>query len=139
VGIVIKITLKHVYNLVIKSLTNNWNMYVCLFVMLCTQKAFDVFFRIVSLSLLKAMLHGAIFLATCNAILLLRDVNLPNTSLHYTPLMFFQHIENSSLISLINISASCKKNCTCVTWPLVKNIFSNLFISQQIQPTLDPL
>jgi hypothetical protein len=25
--------------------------------------------------ILKAMLHGAIFLATCNAILLLRDVN----------------------------------------------------------------
>ena len=53
---------------------------------------------------LKAMLHGAIFLATCNAILLLRNVKLPNTSLHYTPLMFSQHIENSSLISLINIS-----------------------------------
>jgi hypothetical protein len=53
---------------------------------------------------LKAMLHGAIFLATCNAILLLRDVKLPNTSLHYAPLMFSQHIENSSLISLINIS-----------------------------------
>ena len=52
----------------------------------------------------KAMLHGAIFLATCSAILLLRDVKLPNTSLHYTPLMFSQHIENSSLISLINIS-----------------------------------
>jgi hypothetical protein len=52
----------------------------------------------------KAMLHGAIFLATCNAILLLRDVKLPNTSLHYTPLMFSHHIENSSLISLINIS-----------------------------------
>jgi hypothetical protein len=53
---------------------------------------------------LKAMLHGAIFLATCNAILLLRDVKLPNTRLHCTPLMFSQHIENSSLISLINIS-----------------------------------
>jgi hypothetical protein len=53
---------------------------------------------------LKAMLHGAILLATCNAILLLRDVKLPNTSLHYTPLMFSEHIENSSLISLINIS-----------------------------------
>ena len=52
----------------------------------------------------KAMLHGAIFIATCNAILLLRDVKLSNTSLHYTPLMFSQHIENSSLISLINIS-----------------------------------
>jgi hypothetical protein len=36
-------------------------------------------------STVKAMLHGAIFLATCNAILLLRDVKLPNTSLHYTP------------------------------------------------------
>jgi hypothetical protein len=36
----------------------------------------------------ESMLHGAIFLATCNAILLLRDVKLPNTSLHYTPLMF---------------------------------------------------
>jgi hypothetical protein len=53
---------------------------------------------------LKVMLHGAIFLETCNAILLLRDVKLPNTSLHCTPLMFSQHIENSSLISLINIS-----------------------------------
>ena len=58
----------------------------------------------VSLQPIKAMLHGAIFLATCNAILLLRDVKLSNTSLHYTPLMFSQHIENSSLISLINIS-----------------------------------
>ena len=57
-----------------------------------------------SVQFMKAMLHGAIFLATCNAILLLRDVKLANTSLHYTPLMFSQHIENSSLISLINIS-----------------------------------
>jgi hypothetical protein len=32
---------------------------------------FEVFFS----NSLKAMLHGAIFLATCNAILLLRDVN----------------------------------------------------------------
>jgi hypothetical protein len=51
-----------------------------------------------------AMLHGAMFLATCNAILLLRDVKLLNTSLYYTPLMFSKHIENSSLISLIDIS-----------------------------------
>jgi hypothetical protein len=54
--------------------------------------------------LYKAMIHGAIFLATCNAVLFLRDVKLPNTSLHYTSLMFSQHIENSSLISPINIS-----------------------------------
>jgi hypothetical protein len=61
-------------------------------------------FSIISPNIAKAMLHGAIFLATCNAILPLRDVKLPNTSLHYTPLMFSQHIENSSLISLIDIS-----------------------------------
>jgi hypothetical protein len=67
---------------------------------------------------MNLLFNSAIFLATCNAILLLRDVKLPNTSIHYTPLMFSQHIENSSLISLINISqeqnciASCKKNCT---------------------------
>jgi hypothetical protein len=42
-------------------------------------------------SKVKSMLHGAIFLATCNAILLLRDVKLPNKSIHYTPLMFFEH------------------------------------------------
>jgi hypothetical protein len=42
------------------------------------------------LYLLKAMLHSAIFLATCNAILLLRDVKLPNTSLHYTPLTIYR-------------------------------------------------
>ena len=29
------------------------------------------------------IVHGAIFLATCNAILLLRDVNLANTRLRY--------------------------------------------------------
>ena len=50
------------------------------------------------------MLYSAIFLATCNAILLLRDVKLPNTSLHYTSLMFSQHIEHSPLASPINIS-----------------------------------
>jgi hypothetical protein len=71
------------------------------------------------------MLHGAIFLATCNAILLLRDVKLPNTSLHYTPLMFSQHIENSSLTSPINTHLSrvelhCKlqEKLHRVTWPL---------------------
>ena len=31
---------------------------------------------------IKALLHGAIFLATCNAILLLVDVKLANTRLH---------------------------------------------------------
>jgi hypothetical protein len=71
------------------------------------------------------MLHGAIFLATCNAILLLRDVKFPNTSLHYTPLMFSQHIENSSLILLINISQEQNLHCKLqeklyrVTWPLI--------------------
>jgi hypothetical protein len=69
-----------------------------------TNKTIICFIAMQTYKELKAMLHGAIFLATCNAILLLRDVKLPNTSFHHTLLMFSQHIENSSLISLMNIS-----------------------------------
>ena len=47
--------------------------------------------RIVSL-FSKAMPHGAIFLATCNAILLLRDVNLANARLHYILLIFVANL-----------------------------------------------
>ncbi len=43
---------------------------------------------------LMAMSYGAIFLATCSAILLLRDVNLAKTRLRYILLMF-PHISNS--------------------------------------------
>ena len=46
----------------------------------------------------KAMSHGAIFLATYNPILLLRDVNLANTRLHYILLMYSSHIKQSSLM-----------------------------------------
>ena len=49
---------------------------------------------------LKAMSHGAIFLATCNAILLLRDVNLANTRLCYILLMYSSHIKHSSLVNI---------------------------------------
>ena len=38
---------------------------------------------------LKALSHDAIFLATCNAILLLRDVKLANTSFHQSLLIYF--------------------------------------------------
>jgi hypothetical protein len=40
--------------------------------------------------------------ATCNAILLLRDVKLPNTSLHYTPLMF----SRLALVSICEIDVT---------------------------------
>ena len=46
--------------------------------------------------IVAAMSHGAIFLATCNAILLLRDVNLANTRLHYILLKYSSHIKQSS-------------------------------------------
>ena len=38
---------------------------------------------------IKALSHGAIFLATCNAILHLGDVKLANTSFHYSLLIYF--------------------------------------------------
>ena len=37
----------------------------------------------------KALSHGAIFLATCNAILLLGDVKLANTCFHHSLLIYF--------------------------------------------------
>ena len=40
-------------------------------------------------SSVKALSHDAIFLATCDAILLLGDVKLANTSFHHSLLMYF--------------------------------------------------
>ena len=40
-------------------------------------------------ALLKALSHGAIFLATCKAVLLLGDVKLANTSLYHSLLIYF--------------------------------------------------
>ena len=37
---------------------------------------------------IKALSHGAIFLATCNAVLLLADVKLANTRLHHSLLIY---------------------------------------------------
>ena len=39
-------------------------------------------------SLLKALSHGAIFLATCNIILLLGDVKLANACFHHSLLIY---------------------------------------------------
>ena len=50
-------------------------------------------------SFIKAMSHGAILFATCNAILLLRDVNLANARLHCILLMYSSHIKQSSPVA----------------------------------------
>ena len=47
---------------------------------------------------LKALSHGAIFLATCNAILLLGDVKLANTYFYHSLVICSKHIKHSSLI-----------------------------------------
>ena len=64
---------------------------------------------------LKAMLHDAIFLATCNAVLLFNDVKLPNTSFYFSLLMHSPQFQQSLLINISqawNNVASCKKNST---------------------------
>ena len=40
------------------------------------------------LQVLKALSHGAIFFATCNAVLLLVDVKLANTLFHHSLLIY---------------------------------------------------
>ena len=59
---------------------------------------------------IKVVSHGAIFLATYNAILLLRDVNVENTRLPYILLMCSPHIKQSSPInnSYISVEFHCK-------------------------------
>ena len=51
----------------------------------------------------KAMSHSAIFLATCNAILLLRDVKLGNTRLHCILPTYSSHITHSSLVNVSQV------------------------------------
>ena len=63
---------------------------------------------------LKAMLHDAISLSTCNAILPLRDVKLANTTLYLFMFSFMLHFEQYSIFNIsqkLNCIASCKKNC----------------------------
>ena len=75
------------YSFLVRNRSNKWQNFKAAKPKIPTP-LFEVYFPCPEQKSLriKAMLHGAIFLATCNAILLLRDVKLPNTSLHYTPL-----------------------------------------------------
>jgi hypothetical protein len=65
---------------------------------------------------------------SCNAILLLRDVNLANTRLRYILLMYYSHIKQSSLINIsISVELRCKLNEKLhrVTGPLLSKSHSN--------------
>ena len=57
----------------------------------------------------KALTHGAIFLATCNAILLLEDVKLANTSFHHRLLtIFWTHQTFLTNLRLLRVELRCK-------------------------------
>ena len=51
---------------------------------------------------LKALSHGAIFLATCNAILILGDVKLANTSFHHSLLNIF--LTYQTFVTILHLS-----------------------------------
>ena len=68
------------------------------------------------------MLHGAIFLATCNAILLLRDVKLPNTS-------YLCKILHVNVYHISEMLVSLLLNLTKNTIGITESFFSNLFQS----------
>ena len=53
------------------------------------QSGRDAARTLVACGAIKALSHGVIFLATCNAILHLGDVKLINTSFHYSLLIYF--------------------------------------------------
>ena len=69
------------------------------------------------------MSHGAIFLATCNTILLLRDVNLANTRLRYILLMYsfftYQTVFTNSHLLSVELRCELHEKLHRVTWPLL--------------------
>ena len=60
----------------------------------------------------KAMSHDAIFLATCNAVLLLRDVKLRKTRLHCILLTYSSHVKHSSLINISQVKLQVPRKIT---------------------------
>ena len=68
---------------------------------------------------LKALSHGAIFLATCNAILLLVDVKLANTRFHHSLLIKVFLTYNYTNLHLLRVELRCKlqEKLQCVTGP----------------------
>ena len=58
---------------------------------------------------IKALSHGAIFLATCNAILLLVDVKLANTLFHHSLLIIFLTYQTFvTNLHLLRVELRCK-------------------------------
>ena len=57
---------------------------------------------------IKALSHGAIFLATCNAILLLVDVKLANTRFHHSLLIYSKNITFVTNLHLLRVELRCK-------------------------------
>jgi hypothetical protein len=69
------------------------------------------------------MSHGAIFLATCNAILLLRDVKISVKNFRYVEKTSAECNEDSyfAILHLSRVELHCKlqEKLHRVTWPLV--------------------
>ena len=76
---------------------------------------------------IKALLHGAIFLATCNAILVLVDVKLANTRFHHAQFAnVFLHIKHSALICMaVGLRCTLPGKLHRVTGPLAHHVVLN--------------
>ena len=89
---------------------------------------------------LKVLSHGAIFLATCNAILLLVDEKLANTRFHHSLLInvFLTYQTFVTNLHLLRVELRCKLrgNLHRVTGPLAHHVVLNHTFELLINTTM---
>ena len=87
---------------------------------------------------IKALSHGAIFLATCNAIRLLVDVKLANTRFHHSLLIYSKNITFVTNLHLLRVELRCKLpgNLHRVTGPLAHHVVLNHTFELLINTTM---
>ena len=89
---------------------------------------------------LKVLSHGAIFLATCNAILLLVDAKLANTRFHHSfANIFLTYQTFVTNLHLLRVELRCKLllgNLHRVTGPLVHHVVLNHTFELLINATM---
>ena len=89
---------------------------------------------------LKALSHGAIFFATCNAILLLLDVKLANTRFHASQFanIFLTYQTFVTNLHLLRVELRCKLpgKLHRVTGPLAHDVVLNHIFELLINTTM---
>ena len=128
------------------SYTHNLLQHVCSYIhLLCAYVYLHLKFEVQRYDskqrdALKVLSHGAIFLATCNAILLLVDTKLANTRFHHSfANIFLTYQTFVTNLHLLRVELRCKLllgNLHRVTGPLAHHVVLNHTFELLINATM---